>query len=126
MTSPGGRKFDKDRPRESFHFRGKVPVRYIDRFAGISLRRCQSSPASATNTLLSLSFGRDAVFCSALRTTDNNAIIHKGLLVVGNEKPPLHSLTVATDFIPHNIRHIFPISTHYDGIYCKVGFLQTP
>jgi hypothetical protein len=94
MASPGGCKFDEDRPRESLHFCGKVPVRYINRSVGIFLRRGKWCSTLSADTLFSLFVGRNAVSCPTLRTTDNDTFVHKSSLY----------------FILHNIRHIFPIS----------------
>jgi hypothetical protein len=109
MASPGGRKFDDDRPREGLDFRGKVPVKYINGFVGIWLCRGQMRSALPADTPLSLSVSGDTVFCSTLRTTDDNTVVHIDSLGVHNGKP---WLTVFTCFMPHNIRHIFSISTH--------------
>ena len=87
MASPGGRKFDENRPREGFYFRGKIPVGYINGSVGIRLYRGKPRSTLSADTLLSLSIGRDAVSGPTLGTTDNDTLTHKGSLAVRNEKP---------------------------------------
>ena len=82
MSSPGGCKFNEDRSREGCYFCGKVPVRYINGPARIGLFSAKSCTALPADTLFSLSMSRDAVLCSALRTTDDNTVVHKSSLSV--------------------------------------------
>jgi len=76
MASPGGCKFDEDRSRESLHFRGKVPVRYINRSVGILLRRGKWCSTLSADTPFSLSIARDPVFRSTLRTAGYKTVVH--------------------------------------------------
>ena len=86
MASPGGRKFDEDRPREGFYFRGKIPVSYIDGSIEMRLSRGKPRATFSADTLLFLSVGRDAVPGATLRTTDNDTLVHKNSLAVRNKR----------------------------------------
>jgi len=85
MASPGGCKFDKDRAGEGLYFRGKVPVSYLNGVFGVRLCSGKGCATFPTDSPLALSASRNAVFCSALRTTDNNAVIHENSLAVSKK-----------------------------------------